>query len=212
MKNMLGGREPFKERHPWYVLAEVSASAEIGLKAALERALAECLEAGDALDAVVAQSQEQRRALWRLREINAGGHQWQEGGIVKHDIAVPVSQVPALIERATLAAQHACAGIRVIAFGHMGDGNVHFNLVQPIGEPAEAFMARRAVLNRLVHDIVDELGGSVSAEHGIGLLRVDEMARYKDPLELEMMHQLKTTLDPLGLMNPGKVLPPAART
>jgi FAD/FMN-containing dehydrogenase len=212
MKNMPGGREPFNERHPWYVLAEVSASADIGLKAALERALAESLEAGDALDAVVAQSQEQRRALWRLREINAGGHQWQEGGIVKHDIAVPVSQVPALIERATLAAQQACAGIRVIAFGHMGDGNVHFNLVQPPGMPAEAFMARRAELNRLVHDIVDELGGSISAEHGIGLLRVDEMARYKDPLELELMHQLKTTLDPLGLMNPGKVLPPAAST
>ena len=210
MKNLPGSREPFGERHPWYVLVEASASADIGLKAMMDKGLAQSLDCGDVLDAVVATSESQRSQLWRLREIHAGGHQWQEGGLIKHDIAVPVSQTPRMIERGTRAAQAACPGVRVIAFGHMGDGNIHFNLVQPVGEPAQDFMARREALNRIVHDIVDELGGSVSAEHGIGLLRMQEMARYKSDAELALMRRIKQSLDPLGLMNPGKVLPPAA--
>jgi D-lactate dehydrogenase (cytochrome) len=164
-------------------------------------------EAGDVLDAVLAESGAQRKALWRLREIAAGGHQFQEGALIKHDVSVPVSRVPALIARATAAAEAAWPGVRVIAFGHVGDGNVHFNLVQPTGEDGVAFGAARAMLNRVVHDIVDALGGSVSAEHGIGLLKIDEMARYKSDVELDLMRAVKQAFDPRGLMNPGKVLP-----
>jgi FAD/FMN-containing dehydrogenase len=208
MKNMPGSREPFEHRYDWYVLAEVSASADIGLRAIVEATLARALEDGEALDAVVAESEAQRRELWRLREINAGGHQHQEGGLIKHDISVPLHEVPRMIELGTRAAEAACPGVRVIAFGHMGDGNLHFNLVQPVGADRDAFMARREELNRVVHDTVHALGGSVSAEHGIGLLKIDEMARYKDEVEIELMWRIKQALDPQGLMNPGKVLPP----
>ena len=159
-------------------------------------------------DAVLAQTLAQRRDLWRLREIGAGGHQFQEGAIVKHDISVPVSRVPEMIARGTQAVLAAAPGTRVLPFGHMGDGNLHFNLVQPVGAAPETFLARQSELNRIVHDIVDALGGSISAEHGIGLLKVDEMARYKSPVELDLMRRIKAALDPHGLMNPGKVLPP----
>lgn len=208
MKHMPGSREPFGARHGWYVLVEASASAPIGLRQHMEAALGQALEVGDVLDVVIAESEEHRRQLWRLREINAGGHQHQEGGLIKHDIAVPLDEVPRMIEQGTRAAEAACPGVRVIAFGHMGDGNLHFNLVQPVGADAQAFMAQREALNRVVHDTVHALGGSISAEHGIGLLKIDEMARYKPDLEIELMWRIKQALDPQGLMNPGKVLPP----
>lgn len=128
--------------------------------------------------------------------------------MVKHDIAVPLSRIPEMITRGTAACEAALPGIRVLAFGHMGDGNLHFNLVQPVGHDAAAFFAQRERLNRIVHDIVHDLAGSISAEHGIGMLKVGEMQRYKQPLELELMHRIKRALDPDGLMNPGKVLPP----
>lgn len=208
MQHMPGSREPFPTRHAWHVLVEVSASAELGLRQRMEAALGEAMDTGDVLDVVMAESEEHRRQLWRLREINAGGHQHQEGGLIKHDIAVPLDQVPRMIELGTRAAEAACPGVRVIAFGHMGDGNLHFNLVQPVGADKDDFMAQREALNRVVHDTVHALGGSISAEHGIGLLKIDEMARYKQDVEIELMWRIKQALDPQGLMNPGKVLPP----
>ena len=113
-----------------------------------------------------------------------------------------------MIARGTQAVLAAAPGTRVLPFGHMGDGNLHFNLVQPVGTPPGSFLARQSELNHVVHDIVDALGGSISAEHGIGMLKVDEMARYKSPVELDLMRRIKVALDPRGLMNPGKVLPP----
>ncbi|NML44820.1 FAD-binding oxidoreductase [Ramlibacter sp. G-1-2-2] len=210
LRNM-GGRDPLGERHAWYVLLELSSPRASGLRAALEEVLETALARGLVLDAAIADSETQRRELWRLREVTAGGHQHQEGGLIKHDIAVPVSQVPEMIRRGTAACEAAIPGIRVIPFGHMGDGNLHFNLVQPLGWEPQRFFAERERMNRIVHDLVHELDGSISAEHGIGLLKVDEMARYKAPLELELMQRIKEALDPLGLMNPGKVLPPPAQ-
>lgn len=206
-RNIEGGRDPFAEPHPWYALIELSAPAGFGTL--LEDALSAAVEDGLVRDAVIAQSGEQRKALWRLREIGAGGHQYQEGGLIKHDISVPLSRIPEMIERGIEAVTAALPGIRPIPFGHAGDGNLHFNLVQPVGADKQAFLAERPRMNRIIHDIVHELGGSIAAEHGIGMLKVGEMARYKDPLELELMRRVKDALDPLGLMNPGKVIPPA---
>lgn len=210
LRNM-GGRDPLATPHGWYVLLEFSSPRSSGLRTVLEEVLATALEEGLALDAAVAESEGQRRELWRLREITAAGHQHQEGGLIKHDIAVPISRIPAMIERGTAAVCAALPGTRVIAFGHVGDGNLHFNLVQPLGHDAQTFFAERERMNRLVHDIVHELGGSISAEHGIGLLKIEEMQRYKDPVELELMQRIKQILDPQGIMNPGKVLPAPLR-
>lgn len=206
-KHMIGGRDPFDEAHPWYLLLEMSAAREGALEGAMEAALGDAAETQGLRDAVVAQSELQRRSLWRLREIGAGGHQFQEGAIVKHDIAVPLDGIAPMIEEGTHAVEQAVPGTRVLAFGHMGDGNLHFNLVQPVGMDPTDFLRQQGLLNRIVHDIVDRLGGSISAEHGIGMLKIDEMARYKSDVELDLMRRVKHALDPLGLMNPGKVLP-----
>jgi D-lactate dehydrogenase (cytochrome) len=207
-KHMSGGRDPFNSVHPWYLLVEMTSSRENSLNGVMETALEEAADEQGIRDAVVAQSETQRRAIWRLREIGAAGHQFQEGAIVKHDIALPLDQIATMIERGTREVEHAVPGTRVLAFGHMGDGNLHFNLVQPLGMDPKAFLQQQRLLNRIVHDIVDHLGGSVSAEHGIGMLKVDEMARYKSRVEIDLMQKIKRAIDPSGLMNPGKVLPP----
>jgi len=204
-RHLEGARDPFDRAHPWYALIELTGAA--GCEAALEDVLGAAIEGDRAIDAVIARSGEQRKALWRLREVGAGGHQYQAGALIKHDISVPTSRIPEMIERGLAAVEAALPGTRVIAFGHAGDGNLHFNLVQPEGHDGGAFLAERARMNRIVHDIVHDLGGSISAEHGIGMLKIDEMERYKDPLELELMTRIKSALDPHGLMNPGKVLP-----
>ena len=207
LRNM-GGRDPLDTPHGWYVLMEMSSGRQGSLRTAMEEVLASALEQGLVLDAAVAENEQQRLELWRLREVTAGGHQHQEGGLIKHDISVPVSRIPEMIERGTNAVLHAFPGTRVIPFGHAGDGNLHFNLVQPVGCDAAKFFALRESMNHIIHDMVVELGGSISAEHGIGLLKRDEMARYKSTLELELMRSIKAALDPLNVMNPGKVLPP----
>lgn len=206
MTHVSGVRDPFAQPHPWYLLLELSSSRQAGLQQALEDILAETFEQGVALDAVLAQSGEQRAAFWRIRE-GVPEAQKKEGGSIKHDVAVPVSRVPEMIERCTRAVEAAMPGVRVVPFGHVGDGNIHFNLTQPIGADKAAFLERWAEMNHVVHDIVAEMDGSVSAEHGIGQLKVAEMARYKQDVELDLMHKIKQALDPLGLMNPGKVLP-----
>ncbi len=206
LAHVAGVRDPFDQPHPWYLLLELSSSRQAGLQQALEDILAESFEQDIALDAVLAQSGEQRTAFWRIRE-GVPEAQKKEGGSIKHDVAVPVSRAPEMIERCTRAVQAAMDGVRVVAFGHVGDGNIHFNLTQPVGADKAGFLERWAEMNHIVHDIVAELQGSVSAEHGIGQLKIAEMARYKSDVELDLMRRVKHALDPEGLMNPGKVLP-----
>ncbi|MDF0596599.1 FAD-binding oxidoreductase [Psychromarinibacter halotolerans] len=196
-------REPFEERFDWHVLVE---AGDADATERLEAALAAAAEDGLLLDAVVAQTGAQRADLWKLREIGAGGHQYRAGALIKHDISVPVGRVPEMIARGTAAVHAALPGTHVIAFGHVGDGNLHYNLVQPDGHDPADFRARTAAMNRIIHDLVAELGGSISAEHGIGLLKREELAVYADPVELDLMHRVKSVLDPQGLMNPGKIL------
>jgi FAD/FMN-containing dehydrogenase len=199
-------RDPLPTTHPWYVLAEVaSQDADDDLAEGIGAAFEEALEAGEVVDGVIASSIEQATGLWRIREAIPEG-QKREGVSFKHDISVPVSQVPRFIAEANAALAAAFPGIRPFAFGHLGDGNIHFNPIQAAGEPAELWQPRLAAANRITHDIAVGLGGSISAEHGIGRLRLDEMKHYKPTLEMELMARLKAAFDPAGLLNPGKVL------
>jgi FAD/FMN-containing dehydrogenase len=208
MRHTPGIADPLAAPARWYALLEVSSSqTEGGLRPALEAFLAEAMAQGLVQNGVIASSGEQARALWRIREGMVEG-QKHEGGSIKHDVSVPVSKVADFILRATAAVEALLPGIRPLAFGHVGDGNVHFNLSQPKGAETRVFLARWAEFNRLVHDLVRGFGGSISAEHGIGRLKRDELARCKSALELELMRKLKRALDPEGLMNPGKVLAP----
>ncbi|WP_326541079.1 FAD-binding oxidoreductase [Pseudorhodoferax sp.] len=199
-------RWPFAEPHPVVVLVELSdPEDEAHARALLERLLGAELDAGRVLDGVVAESLQQTQALWALRECLSEA-QALEGAHIKHDICVPASAMAAFVADAGQALQQAAPGARVAWFGHLGDGNLHFNVLAPPGQDAAAFVARQDEINRLVHDRVAACGGSISAEHGLGQLRRDENARYKSPVELALMHTLKAALDPLGLMAPGKVL------
>ena len=198
--------DPHASRTPWHLLIELSGTGEeADLRAACEEFLTAALEKGWIDDAVLAQSGEQAARLWDLRE-RLSEAQKIEGFSIKHDVSVPVSRIGEFVERAGAALQAAYPGIRIVAFGHVGDGNLHYNQSKAeAGENAE-FMAAQPDVNRIVHDIVDALGGSISAEHGIGQLKRGELAHYKSAVEMEMMRAIKRTFDPLGLMNPGKVL------
>ncbi len=205
-RHVEGFADPMPDRQPWTVLIEVSGSrAGPGLRADFEAMLGEAAEAGEAADAVLAESEEQRRRLWLLREGIVEAQKY-EGGSIKHDVSVPVSKVAEFVVTATAEVEAAMPGVRVVAFGHLGDGNVHFNLSQPEGADREHFLAQWSRMNRVVHDIVAAMGGSISAEHGIGVTKREELAHYRDPLELELMRAVKAALDPRGIMNPGKVL------
>ncbi|MEO8849912.1 MAG: FAD-binding oxidoreductase [Casimicrobiaceae bacterium] len=191
---------------PWYVLLQVSDSAEGAvLVSALEQALGDAIERDVVVDASIAQTIAQADALWALRE-NISEAQRREGPNIKHDIALPVSAVAGFLHEAAQALQAALPGVRFVVFGHLGDGNLHYNLSAPEGDDAREFLQHTATANRIVHDLVTARGGSISAEHGIGQLKVDELIRYKTPLELALMQRLKHALDPAGLFNPGKVL------
>ncbi|MCB9947934.1 MAG: FAD-binding oxidoreductase [Rhodospirillaceae bacterium] len=201
-----GTVDPLAEPAPWYVLAELSEPvADTHLKEKLEAILEQAFERDLVQDAVIAASVAQARQLWFLREAIVEA-QRVAGASIKHDVAVPVARVPELIRRATEAAAAAMPGAAVIAFGHVGDGNIHFNLCQPPDADAAAFTARTHEINHLVHDIVTSMTGSISAEHGIGRLKRDELAWRKSPVELELMRKVKGVLDPAGIMNPGKVV------
>ncbi|TAN64967.1 MAG: FAD-binding oxidoreductase [Magnetospirillum sp.] len=206
LRHIRGIRDPFAASHPWYLLLELSSSRPGGLREALEAMLAEALDEGLAVDVVLAESMEQRRALWHIRE-SIPEAQKREGGSIKHDVAVATSRVPEMIRRCTRAVEAALPGVRVVAFGHLGDGNTHFNLTQPAGADKPDFLAQWSRMNRVVHDIVVGMEGSISAEHGIGRLKVDELAHYKPAVDLDLMRRIKAVLDPRGLMNPGKVVP-----
>jgi FAD/FMN-containing dehydrogenase len=205
LKHIHGAQSPLSAS-PWYLLVELSGTGEEGgLRAVLEDFLEQALESGSISDAVLAQSGEQAKRLWALRE-NISEAQKIEGISIKHDISVPVSRVGEFVERADAALQRAFPGIRIVAFGHVGDGNLHYNQSRPEAGENAAFIASQPQVNEIVHDIVHELGGSISAEHGIGQLKREEILRYKSPLEMEMMRAIKRAFDPQGLMNPGKVL------
>jgi D-lactate dehydrogenase (cytochrome) len=208
IKHVAGVSDPLAAPYPWYALLEVSSSqTETSLREALEAFLAETIEAGLVADGVIAASGAQSQELWRIREaiVMAQNH---EGGSIKHDVAVPVSRVADFIIEASEAVARRLPGIRPVAFGHVGDGNIHFNLSQPVGMDTKAYLAHWAEMNRIVHDAVAARGGSISAEHGIGRLKRDELRHYKSPLELELMARVKQALDPGNLMNPGKILAP----
>ena len=169
--------------------------------------MAEALDAGEALDAVIAASGQQTNDLWRLRETIPEA-QKRAGGCIKHDISVPVSKVAEFIDQATKRAEHDIKDVRIIAFGHIGDGNIHFNLTQPSTDDAERFLAHAERLSSAIHDIAVGLGGSFSAEHGIGVLKKPELERYKSAVEQDLMALVKCAIDPKNIMNPGKIVSP----
>ena len=205
LKHIHGAQAPLASS-PWYLLVELSGAGEEGaLRIALEAFLEESLENGSITDAVLAQSVEQAKRLWALRE-NISEAQKIEGFSIKHDISVPVSRIGEFVERADAALLQAFPGIRIVTFGHVGDGNLHYNQSKPESGENAVFIDSQARVNELVHDIVHSLGGSISAEHGIGQLKRDELLRYKSALEMDMMRTVKRAFDPQGLMNPGKVL------
>jgi FAD/FMN-containing dehydrogenase len=198
-------RAPLGGAHDWYVLVEVSSQAPGGLDEAFAGALGAALDKGVIEDAAVAASLEQRSAFWELRE-GLSEAQGKEGGSIKHDVSVEVGRVPEFIREAAPAVEAFIPGARVVAFGHLGDGNIHFNVSQPVGADSRAFLDRWDAMNEIVHGIVARLGGSYSAEHGIGQLKRSLLARWKDPASLAVMRQIKAALDPNGVMNPRKVL------
>jgi FAD/FMN-containing dehydrogenase len=200
-----GARAPLDGAHDWYVVIEASSQTPDGFDEAFAGALESALDKGVIEDASIAASLEQRAAFWQLRECLSEA-QSKEGGSIKHDVSVAVGLVPALIREATPAVEAFAPGARVVAFGHLGDGNIHFNVSQPIGADKQAFLDRWNGMNEVVHAIVARLGGSYSAEHGIGQLKRELLARWKDPVSLAVMRQIKAALDPNGVMNPGKVL------
>lgn len=203
-----GHPDPMAGERPWRVLIDVTGQEPPGgLREPLEGALAEAMEAGLVTDAVVATSEAQSDALWQVREDQAEVQRAAGNGI-KHDISVPVSRIPEFLARADAAMEEAYPGHEVCTFGHVGDGNLHYNPIEPPDWDAAAWVAETERVNRLVHDIVAELGGSITAEHGVGRLRLAELARYKSPVELDLMRRLKRAFDPAGILNPGKVIPP----
>ena len=200
-------RDPLAQPFPWYVLLELSGMAEeAALISGLEAVLGEALEQGMLGDAVLAASGAQAAALWRIRE-SLSEVQKHEGGSIKHDVSVPVSSIPEFIDRASAAVAGLVPGARLVPFGHIGDGNIHFNVSQPVGADKPAFLARWEEVAAAVHGVVLGLGGSISAEHGIGRLKRHLMAAVRSPVELGMMRDVKRLLDPNGILNPGKLLP-----
>jgi FAD/FMN-containing dehydrogenase len=192
--------------HAWYVLLQVDDPADNPhLRDALEQALAKSVDEGIVEDATIGDSESQRAALWALRE-NISEAQRREGPSIKHDVSVPVSAIPRFLRDAQIELERALPGVRFVTFGHLGDGNLHYNLAAAEGESPQQFIEQSDVANRIVHDLVQAAGGSISAEHGIGQLKRDELRRYKAPVELELMARIKVALDPRGLMNPDKVL------
>jgi FAD/FMN-containing dehydrogenase len=205
LRHIPGAARPL-DASPWYVLVELSSGGgNTDLQAWLEAFLANVLEGGLCSDAVVAQSEDQAKRLWSLRE-NISEAQKIEGISIKHDVSLPISCIADFLDQADAALAAAYPGLRVVAFGHVGDGNLHYNLSMPAQGDNTALIAAQPEVNRIVHDLVHQHGGSISAEHGIGQLKREEILRYKSPVEMEMMRAVKRAIDPQGLMNPGKVL------
>ncbi|MBL8517147.1 MAG: FAD-binding oxidoreductase [Betaproteobacteria bacterium] len=233
LKHIPGTRDPFATPAPWQVLIELAdTQTDAPLGESLEAVLGAAAERGEILGAVIATSEAQAAELWKLRE-EISEAQKREGKSIKHDISVPIARLPEFIDKADAALQRAFPGIRIVNFGHIGDGNLHYNCSMPEGEdnlrilssarsgrasipsgpPAASsdisqmsLLARSDEVNRVVYDIVNEVGGSISAEHGLGILKREEILRHKSPVEMQLMRAVKQALDPKNLMNPGKVL------
>ncbi|MBW3096960.1 FAD-binding oxidoreductase [Pseudohoeflea coraliihabitans] len=203
-----GGRDPLSAAHPWYALVEISSGqSEEAARGLLETLFIDADDKGLVRDAVAAESEAQRGELWQLREAISDA-QKPEGGSIKHDVSVPVARVPAFLAAADKAVLAAIPAARIVAFGHMGDGNIHYNISQPVGADKQAFLARWREVNAIVHAIVIDMNGSISAEHGIGQLKRDELASIRQPIEIDLMARIKAAFDPAGILNPGKVLAP----
>ena len=206
LKHLPGARDPLDGPHPWYVLVEISSNSDdIPARQLLESMFEEAFEKEIATDAVVAESVAQAAALWQIRH-SLSEVQKSEGGSIKHDVSVPVSKVPAFLERGMAAAADLIPGIRPVPFGHMGDGNIHFNFSQPEGADKAEYLARWDELNAVIHGIVAEFHGSISAEHGIGKLKRKLLPDVKSEIELDLMRRIKAAFDPNNILNPGRVL------
>ncbi|MGV2979924.1 FAD-binding oxidoreductase [Camelimonas sp. ID_303_24] len=209
VKHIPGARDPLSEASPWYVLLELSSPAEGGLDEIMEGLLEAAIESGLVSDAAIAASLDQRAAFWTLREA-LSEVQKHEGGSIKHDVSVPVAVIPQFLDEAIACVTAMVPGCRPVPFGHMGDGNIHFNVNQPVGsgDPAEkaAYLDQWDAMNDAVHAIVARHGGSISAEHGVGRLKRDLLPGFKDPVALDLMRAVKRAIDPDGLLNPGAVL------
>lgn len=206
LRHVSGARDPFDAPHPWYVLAEASlAAGDAGLGERFQAVLASAIGSGAAADAALASSESERLAFWRLRETIPEA-QRHEGASLKHDISVEPARLPAFIDAGSALIARLAPGARLVAYGHLGDGNLHYNLSEPAGGDGNALAARTEEVRRAVHELVAAHGGSFSAEHGIGQFKVDELERYEDPAALDLMRAIKRAIDPDGIMNPGKVL------
>jgi FAD/FMN-containing dehydrogenase len=206
LRHLDGARDPLADIHPWYILMEVSSNRDdadaVGIS---EDILAAAIDEGTANDAVISQSEDQAAAFWHIRH-EMSELQKPEGGSIKHDVSVPVAHVPELIERAEAAVEAFMPGIRPVPFGHMGDGNIHLNVSQPIGMDKQAFLDEMEKINDIVHTIVLDLDGSISAEHGIGRLKQHMLEEVKSTVELDMMRKIKRALDPNNILNPGRMV------
>ncbi|MFV0279298.1 MAG: FAD-binding oxidoreductase [Rhodoblastus sp.] len=198
-------RDPLSRKHAWYVLIELASQTDATLETTLESLLGDAIERGLVEDAAIAASLDQRKDFWRLREL-LSEVQKHEGGSIKHDVSVPVSAVPAFLADVERDVTAAAPGARMVAFGHLGDGNIHCNVSQPPGADKQAFLDRWHEINEIVHGLVGKYHGSISAEHGIGVMKREELPHVKNPVAMDLMRALKKTLDPNGILNPGKVL------
>jgi FAD/FMN-containing dehydrogenase len=205
LRNTPGTRDPLASPHAWYVLVELSGNAGSAVGDLAEEVIGAAMEAGEVEDAALASSIEQAKAFWKIRE-SIPDAQRAEGVSIKHDISVPVASVPRFLAEADAAVTKLIPGVRILGFGHVGDGNVHYNVFQPPGSDAEAFLARWHEVSDVVFAVVGRLGGSISAEHGVGQMKRDYLPKVKDPVALDIMRGLKQLLDPQGVLNPGKVL------
>jgi FAD/FMN-containing dehydrogenase len=206
LRHVDGCNDPFATPHPWYVLIELSdAQPDASLNQLLEVAIGDALERGWVNDAVLASNETQVAALWKMRE-GISEAQNHEGPSLKHDISVPVSCIPAFIKMTNQRLLTQFPGIRIVAYGHVGDGNLHYNISKPVGSEDAPFKAQQDAIMQVIYDATVSFDGSISAEHGLGQAKRAAALQYKAPLELELMRAIKTTLDPKGLMNTGKVL------
>jgi FAD/FMN-containing dehydrogenase len=198
--------DPLDQRHDWYVLLEIGMGRQAeSMREAIETELAAAMEQGEIADAALASSESQREMFWKLRE-SIPPAQHHIGASIKHDVSVTTSELPRFIVEASQLVRTIAPTGRIVSYGHLGDGNLHFNVSRPIDGDDESFLRLAPNINRAVHDLIARYGGSISAEHGIGRLKREELARYESPVALEVMRAIKQALDPNGIMNPGKVL------
>jgi FAD/FMN-containing dehydrogenase len=212
LQHIPGAVDPLSERHDWYVLLEWASTRprrdgenQGGLREKMEAYLGEAMDKGLVLDAAIAQNETQARALWSLRENHTEASK-KEGPSIKHDISVAVSKIPSFVSEGLAVMKKALPECRPVTFGHVGDGNLHFNCQAPAGWDKARFMPHASAISGGIYDLVVGYGGSISAEHGIGLLKVDELAHYRSKIELDVMRSLKRALDPGNIMNPGKIV------